>query len=186
MSALHLVTPAAEHLPQYVAAIEAGWSPSNVNGPALAALELAQIRADASGFLAALSDPAGQGGPITLADGRVVPRLPGYRRWMWDGEFCGTIGFRYQPGTSELPDYVLGHIGYAVVPWKRGRGIATTALRLLLAEIRPLGLDYVELTTDPDNAISQKVIRANGGVLIGQFDATAYDKVELLWRIPLT
>ena len=186
MSALQLVTPGMEHLPQYIAAIEAGWSPSNVNGPALAALELAQIRSDAAAFLSELTDPAGQGGPITLGDGRVVPRLPGSRRWMWDGEFCGTIGCRHQPGTAELPDYVLGHIGYAVVPWKRGRGIATAALGLLLAEIRPLGLAYVELTTDPENAISQKVIRANGGVLIGQFDATAYDKVELLWRIPLT
>ena len=186
MSALRLVTPAAEHLPQYVAAIEAGWSPSNVNGPALAAAELVQIRHNAAAFLSGLTDPAGKGGPISLPDGRVVPRLPGWRRWMWDGEFCGTIGFRHQPGTSELPDYVLGHIGYAVVPWKRGRGVATAALGLLLAEIRPLGMDYVELTTDPDNAVSQKVIRANGGVLIGQFDATAYDKVELLWRIALT
>ena len=55
---------------------------------------------------------------------------------MWDGEFCGSIGFRWQPGTSTLPPYVLGHIGYAVVPWKRGRGYATQALALLLPEAR--------------------------------------------------
>src|SRR2546430_6881442 len=37
----------------------------------------------------------------TLPDGSVVPRLPGYRKWIWDGEFCGVIGFRWQPGRSE-------------------------------------------------------------------------------------
>jgi len=41
---------------------------------------------------------------------------------MWDDEFAGSIGFRWQPGTSALPPHCLGHIGYAVVPWKQGRG----------------------------------------------------------------
>jgi predicted acetyltransferase len=73
---------------------------------------------------------------------------PGYNRWMWDGELCGTINFRRRPGTSTLPDYVLGHIGYAVVvPWKRGQGYARAALLALLPEIRERGLTYVELTT---------------------------------------
>ena len=81
--------------------------------------ELAKIAEDPAAFVASLDDREAKAGPVTLPDGSKVPRLPGYRRWMWDGEFCGSIGFRWQKGTSALPPYVLGHIGYAVVPWKR-------------------------------------------------------------------
>jgi hypothetical protein len=88
---------------------------------------------------------------VILPDGSTVPRLPGFRRWIWDDEFCGSIDFRWQPGTSDLPAHVLGNIGYAVVPWKRGRGYAKRALGLLLREVRSTGLTFVELTTDPDN-----------------------------------
>jgi predicted acetyltransferase len=98
-----------------------------------------------------------------------VPRLPGYRRWLWDGEFCGAIGLRWEHGTEALPPHCLGHIGYAVVPWKRGRGYAKLALREMLYEARGEGLRYVELTTDPDNVASQRVIEANGGVLVEEF-----------------
>ena len=34
-------------------------------------------------------DREAKGPPVILPDGRTVPRLPGYSRWMWDGEFCG-------------------------------------------------------------------------------------------------
>src|SRR5260370_1107296 len=84
-----------------------------------------RIAADGDAFLASLVDKEAAGDPITLPDGMTVPRLPGYRRWLWDGEFCGSIGLRWQRGTEALPPYCLGHIGYAVVPWKQGRGYAT-------------------------------------------------------------
>jgi len=43
------------------------------------------------------------------------------------------------------------------------------------------------LTTDPDNAASQKVITANGGVFVERFRASAAHgkKEELRFRIPL-
>ena len=88
---------------------------------------------------------------------------------MWDGEFCGTIGFRWQPGTPARPPTCLGHVGYSVVPWKRGRGYATAALALLLPEIRREGLPYVDLTTDATNVASRRVIEANGGTLVEEF-----------------
>jgi predicted acetyltransferase len=108
--------------------------------------------------------------------------------WIWDGEFCGSIGFRWQPGTSELPPHVLGHIGYAVVPWKRGQGYATEALGLMLPYARAEGLSYVEITTDPDNLGSQRVILANGGLLVGPYRKPAqYRNAEgLRFRIDLT
>ena len=128
-----------------------------------------------------------KGSPITLPDGTTVPRLPGFRRWIWDGEAVGSIGLRWQRGTSALPPHVLGHIGYAVVPWKEGRGYATEALRLMLGEARAVGLDHVEITTDLDNLASQKVILANGGILIGRFaKVAAYGGAESLkYRIDL-
>jgi len=131
--------------------------------------ELAEIAKGAAAFLSRLVDREARGGPVTLPDGSKVERLPGYRRWLWDGEFCGSIGFRWQPGTEALPPYCLGHIGYAVVPWKQGRGYAHEALRQLLPEARAEGLRYVEITTEPDNTASRRVIEANGGVLVEQF-----------------
>ncbi len=166
---VELVWPAAEHLPSYVASLESGWSPDNVRGAAAAAEELAHIREDAHAFLAGMVDREARGKPITLPDGSQVKRLPGFRRWMWDGEFCGVIGFRWQPGTEALPPHVLGHIGYAVVPHKRGRGYATQALRDMLPLARAEGLRFVELTTDPENLASQRTIERNGGVLHEHF-----------------
>jgi predicted acetyltransferase len=55
------------------------------------------------------------------------------------------------------------------VPWKQGLGYAKAALSLILREARAVGLPYVEITTDPDNAASQRVISANGGVLVEHF-----------------
>lgn len=168
-TAMRLVWPAAEFLPAYVAALETGWSADNVRGPAAAAEELEKVRADAAAFLAAQVDREAKGDPVRLPDGSLVERIPGFRMWMWDGDFCGAIGFRWQPGTETLPPHCLGHIGYAVVSPKRGRGYATQALAQMLPHVRREQLRYVEITTDPGNVASQRVIQANGGVLHERF-----------------
>ncbi|MEO7771052.1 MAG: GNAT family N-acetyltransferase [Gemmatimonadaceae bacterium] len=163
-----LVYPAAHHLPSYTHALEQGWSPDNLR-PEAGGEELEQIRRDPEGFIREQVDREAAGPPIDLPDGRQVPRLPGYHKWMWDGEFCGTIGFRWQPGTTDLPPTCLGHIGYAVVPWKRGNGYATRALAMLLPEAKAEGLPWVDLTTDEANAPSRRVIEANGGEVVEHF-----------------
>src|SRR5215468_7522048 len=101
----------------------------------------------------------------------LLPRSasPASSRWMWDGEFCGSIGLRWQPGTEVLPPHCLGHIGYAVVPWKQGRGYATDALHEVLREAKAEGLRYVDITTAPENLASQRVIQRHGGVLVEEF-----------------
>jgi len=166
---MQLVQPSLDRLPSYVAALKRGWSPDNIRGIAASIDELAQIEKDARSFVERLTDREANGPPVVLPDGTTVPRLPGYRLWLWDTEFCGSIGFRWQPGTSELPAYVLGHIGYAVVAWKEGLGYAKLALKLMLEHARDEGLEYVEITTDPDNTASRRVIEVNGGVLVERF-----------------
>lgn len=181
MTSLLLLPPSLDHLDGYVAALRQGWSPSNVRD--VSGEQLAAIDADAAAFVAQFS---ALGGTVTLGDGRVVPRLPGPVRWLWDGAFCGTISLRYQPGTEALPDHVLGHIGYAVVPWKRRLGHATEALRQMLPFARGAGLRHVDLTCDDDNRPSQLVIEANGGQLLSRSpepDRPGHDK--LLYRIIL-
>ena len=170
---LELVRPSVEHLPGYVAALQRGWSADNLRGAAAAAEELAHIAADAAEFLARRVDREARGGPVTLPDGSQVARLPGLRLWLWDGEFCGSIGLRWPAGGGAMPPHVLGHIGYAVVPWKQRRGYATRALALLLPQARAEGLQHVEITTDPTNIASQRVIEANGGVVVERFDRPA-------------
>lgn len=164
-----LVQPAPRYLASYTAALERGWSPDNIREEAAAREQLATIARDPVAFLDSLDDPGATGQPIRLPDGSTVPRLPGFVRWMWDGAFCGSIGFRWQPGTSALPAHVLGHIGFGVVPWKRRRGYATRSLALMLREAAGRDLRSIELTTDPMNTASQRVIAANAGVLIERF-----------------
>ena len=168
-SGVRLVWPSMEYLSSYVSALERGWSPDNIRGAEAAREQLEAIAANPARFLSGLVARTPNGEVITLPDGSQAPRLPGYRRWLWDGELCGSIGFRWQVGTSALPPHVLGHIGYAVVPWKQGLGYATEALRQLLQGVRAEELEYVEITTDPDNIASRRVVERNGGVLVEQF-----------------
>jgi predicted acetyltransferase len=183
---IELVWPAHPYLASYVDALERGWSPDNVRAEA-GREELERIRQDPVLFLEQQVDREGAGPPVMLPDGSSVPRLPGYRRWIWDGAFCGALGFRWKPGTTELPPYCLGHIGFSVVPWKRGRGYATRALAMLLPDAALEGLAYVELTADVDNTASQAVIRANGGELVEQFQKPAVygTATSLRFRISL-
>jgi predicted acetyltransferase len=183
---MQLVWPAAEYLESYTEALRRGWSP-NTTRPEAALEDLALIAEDPALFLARQVDREAKGPPVILPDGSTTQRLPGYSRWMWDEEFCGSINFRWQPGTPALPPQCLGHIGYSVVPWKRGRGYATEALLMLLADIHEPGLPYVDLTTEETNRPSVRVIEANGGVLVERFtEPGAYGGGEgLRYRIHL-
>ena len=184
---MELVWPETQYVGSYVEALKRGWSP-NEHRPEASLEELTQIERDLAAFVALQVDREAKGPPVILPDGSVVARLPGYRQWMWDGEFAGSIAFRWQPGTADLPPHCLGHIGYAVVPWKRGRGYATQALASLLKTVRSEGLlPYVELTTDLANTASQHVITTNGGQLVERFrKPPAYGGAESLrFRIHL-
>ena len=137
----------------YEAALRRGWSPSTSRD--LSGEHLTAIEGDSDGFLASLSD----GANADSSCGRLCRRI----RWVWDGDFCGSIHLRWRPGTEALPDDVLGHLGYSIVPWKRGNGYAKAAVRHMLAEAAEVGMTGVEVWTTTDNGASQRVIEANGG-----------------------
>lgn len=166
---LRLVEPAQAYLSEYKAALESGWSANTTRDTS--GLELRKISLDPDGFLADFIWKPGQ--EIDLGDGKIVERLPGVTRWIWDGGFCGSINFRHVQGAEELPPHVSGHIGYSVVPWKRRLGCASFGLRAMLPIAAECGLNRVMVTCDPDNEGSRRVIETCGGEPVEPLDPTA-------------
>jgi RimJ/RimL family protein N-acetyltransferase len=73
-----------------------------------------------------------------------------------DSRVVGSIGMRVNENDT-------GHIGYWCAPDLRGRGIVPRAVRRLCEHaLDDLGLQRLELITDPDNAASQRVAEKVG------------------------
>ena len=163
---MQLVPPSLDRLPSYVAASKRGWSPDNIKGAAASIEELAQIEKDPRSFVESLTDREAKGPPMVLPDGTIrSTSLPGFRLWLWDTEFCGSIGLRWERGHIRVArSRPLLHIGYAVVPCREGRGYAKLALKLMLEHARAEGLEYVGLLRSKTYAASRRVIEANGGM----------------------
>lgn len=166
---MEIIRPEVEYLESYKSGLVKSISSGTAAYLEEAQRDLLEIEADPETFLAKQDDPDALGGDVKLPDGSLAPRLPGITRWMWDGQVCGSINFRWKVGSTELPPHCLGHIGYEVFSWKRNKGYASEALRQILPEAIKLGMPFVELTTDVDNLISQKVIMKNGGILHEKF-----------------
>lgn len=183
---MKLIKPSINHIPAYLSALEKGWSPDNLRTKA-AQEQIAAISKDAASFISKLDDPTAKGGPIILPDGSKVPRLPSIRRWIWDDEFCGHIGFRWKPGTEELPPTCSGHIGYSVVSWRQGEGLASAALLAILPDAKAAGLNHVQVTTSPDNPASVRVIEKAGGTMVRRYksDPTLGGHETVEYRISL-
>ena len=140
-------------------AMAAEFGGGHVDGSGLHHWTVAEL-ADPELFRAWVSQLAAQERGEDVPKGWVAASL----RWVTEGdEVVGTIALRH-----ELTDFLVqegGHIGYAVRPTARRRGVATRALALMLGECRVRGIDPVLVTCDEDNAASARTIEINGGVL---------------------
>ena len=156
---MYLTLPRPELGASFIAALEAGFAFGD--GRTKSALEIAAIEAGLAPYLALLN---AQGGTVTLPNGAEVERMPHSQLWLTDGaEFLGTFNIRYR--LSPLLRFRGGHIGYAVPPHRRGRGLATEGLKLMLEHARAAGLARLLLTCTDGNVASAKVIERNGGWL---------------------
>lgn len=87
-------------------------------------------------------------------------------------ELVGVFSLKF-----ELTEYLLnygGHIGYAVRPSCRRRGIATQILKQGIEIAGNAGFDRILCVCDEDNVASEKVILGNGGI----FENRLYDPEE--------
>jgi predicted acetyltransferase len=163
--------PELTRLPEYLDALRRGWTPDNDQDPIEATALIQRIEADPEKFMRAMSNPQGGGPLVQLTDGTLVPRLAYVRYWIWDGSYCGDVSLRWQPGTTDLPAYCDGHVGYAVVPWKRGRGLAAAALRELAHVARDHGLCWLDISMSSTNIASVRTAETAGAVFQGEFVA---------------
>ena len=85
----------------------------------------------------------------------------------------------------ELTEYLAnygGHIGYAVRPSKRKRGLATQILKQGLEIAEGFGFDRILCVCDEDNYASENVILKNGGILENQlYDPEEKVTVKRYW-----
>lgn len=187
---MNLVDPSVYLLPQYLSALRRGWTPEADDDMASAQRMVAYVEEQPASFLASLDNPDGTGAPLLLDDGRVVPRLSYKRYWMVDDSddsYIGEMNLRWQKGTSTLPEYCLGHIGYAVVPWKRGNGYAGLALRQLSQLAKGYGLDWLDISMEISNIASRRTAEKAGAEYIKAFNAgPEYGNAEaVLYRLAI-
>jgi predicted acetyltransferase len=157
---MYLTLPRPDLGASFIAALEEGFSFGD--GKVKTALEIAAIEAGLEPYLALLN---AQGGTVTLpGGGGEVERVPHSQLWLTNGtEFLGVFNIRYR--LSARMRFRGGHIGYAVRPTRRGQGLATTGLRLMLEHARAAGIGRVIITCADTNLASIKVIERNGGQL---------------------
>lgn len=89
-----------------------------------------------------------------------------------DNKLVGVFSLKF-----ELTSFLLnfgGHVGYAVRPSERSRGLATQILRRGLEIAADFGFDRILAVCDDDNIASEKVIIHNNGV----FENKLFDEDE--------
>ncbi len=166
---VRLVSPSLRRLPAYAAALRAGWSPNTVRDVSQA--HLRAIARDPEAFV------RGQAEPADRRQDALVRRI----LWVWDGELCGAANLRFAPGTVELPPGVAGHVGFSIVPAKRGEGRGRQALAGLLDLARSAGLPRVSAVCAAGNVASRRVVEANGGRLAAAIRAGEIDPLAQYW-----
>jgi RimJ/RimL family protein N-acetyltransferase len=92
------------------------------------------------------------------ASGQILTSEPDWwiHQLVVDDQVVGDIGFHGPPAGGSV------EIGYAVVPARRGRGLATRACALIVEVAWGAGAVEVIADAEPDNPGSRKVLLNNG------------------------
>jgi RimJ/RimL family protein N-acetyltransferase len=103
----------------------------------------------------------GEGVPFWDETHESLRRSPAHRAWYINDDDDDLLGLI---GASHTPD---GHqIGYGVAPAHEGRGVTTSAVRLLLDQLRDEGATHVVAETFDDHVASRRVMEKAGMVLV--------------------
>ena len=104
-----------------------------------------------------------------------------------DGKKIGMLQLRHTHGSPSLgmPEGFGNNIYYEIEPEYREKGNGKKILALGLDEARKIGLKEVRLTVFEDNPSSQKIIEANGGVMIDKQLNGETKTMVRLYRIAL-
>jgi ribosomal protein S18 acetylase RimI-like enzyme len=90
----------------------------------------------------------------------------------------GTVGFKAAPDQGRV------EVGYGLVPSVRGRGLATEAVRGLIAAAAERGVTEVVAETLVDNWASRRVLEKLGFVRTGGY--TSEEGELITWRLPVS
>ena len=96
------------------------------------------------------------------ASGEILTSEPDWwiHQLVVDDQVVGDIGFHGPPADGRV------EIGYAVVPARRGQGLATRACALIVEFAWRAGAGVVLAEAEPDNTASRKVLLDNGFVAV--------------------
>lgn len=98
--------------------------------------------------------------PVPFDSGRAREWLATRRETDWavveDGEAVGGAGYalRHVPGLAE--------VGYWIVAERRGAGLATAAVELVVERAFAAGIERLQATVEPWNVASQRVLEKTG------------------------
>lgn len=96
------------------------------------------------------------------------------------GEMVGVFSLKF-----ELTQFLLnfgGHVGYAVAPSKRNKGLATEILKHGLEVAKENGFEKILAVCDEENYASEKVILKNNGIFENKlFDGEENVVVKRYW-----
>lgn len=90
--------------------------------------------------------------------------VPASTLWAVEGgRWLGRVSMRHELNQRLLR--FMGHIGYAVRPSARRRGVATALMRAGLDRLVEVGVVRVLVVCDDDNVASRRIIESAGGEL---------------------